>query len=279
MKKSQLTPINVPTPPRHTQIKPRCATCKKFPVCNLRSDYLKTAFLIQEILGDPQDDLELSCCDCTFKGYDLQDPENYLSEIVVIDPTSTEEQPSTLTGTIKAIKYKDESNLQALYDINRYLVVFNLTWSEEFSRFEFSEGHELYYNIVFNLANYDIDTSALVEWRNEMIAKEEENEQKDYINTTFFSAILNCDFYEYDKKLTEEEGWKRMELHWKKYPVLPPYGPYYYHLATYHIEPNKVPELDHKFSPLPLLYPVFIPKPPHPPCPVPPPQRREDLND
>jgi hypothetical protein len=46
MKEMFLTPIHIPEPPPHTQIHPRCFTCKKFPVCNLREDYLKTAFLI-----------------------------------------------------------------------------------------------------------------------------------------------------------------------------------------------------------------------------------------
>ena len=43
MKEYFLTPIEIKEPPRHTQIHPRCYTCKKFPVCNLREDYLKTA--------------------------------------------------------------------------------------------------------------------------------------------------------------------------------------------------------------------------------------------
>lgn len=46
-------PIDLPVPPLHTQVKVPCATCTKFPVCNLREDCLKTAYLIQEILGDP----------------------------------------------------------------------------------------------------------------------------------------------------------------------------------------------------------------------------------
>jgi hypothetical protein len=46
MKERFLTPIKVDEPPRHTQIHPRCFTCKKFPVCRIREDYLKTAELM-----------------------------------------------------------------------------------------------------------------------------------------------------------------------------------------------------------------------------------------
>ena len=47
-------------PPEHTEIRPRCFICKHFPVCNIREDYLKTAKLIQEILGDPCEKYEMS---------------------------------------------------------------------------------------------------------------------------------------------------------------------------------------------------------------------------
>lgn len=280
MKEKFLTPINVPKPPRHTQIKPRCATCKKFPVCNIREDYLKTAFLIQEVLGDPQEDRELRCCDCGFHGYDLENPKSYLADVLSILNPNEKEEP--LNGELQAIKYKDKNNLQALYNVDGYLVVFRITWDEAFERYTISDGTELYYDIEFKPAEYTIEDSALQAWRAEIIAKEEEEEEKekDIINTTFFSAILNCDFYEHDKHLTEKEGWQRMELHWRKMPPPhePPCGPHYHHLATYHIEPREVPMIESKFSPAPVLYPVFIPKPPCPP-PKRPPRRRDDIND
>lgn len=55
-----LTPIKVKTPPYNSKVHwPRCFTCEKFEVCNLRSDYLKTLLLIENILGNPQEDLLL----------------------------------------------------------------------------------------------------------------------------------------------------------------------------------------------------------------------------
>lgn len=56
MKEIFLTPIDVPKPPHHTQIQVRCFTCKHFPVCLIKKDYLKTAVLIEGILGNPQKD-------------------------------------------------------------------------------------------------------------------------------------------------------------------------------------------------------------------------------
>ena len=56
MEKKFLTPINIEPPPCHTQIHPRCFTCNRFETCNIRDDYLKTATLIQQVLGDPQQD-------------------------------------------------------------------------------------------------------------------------------------------------------------------------------------------------------------------------------
>lgn len=278
MKEKFLVPINIPRPPRHTQIKPRCATCKKFPVCNIREDYLKTAFLIQEILGDPQEDRELRCCDCGFYGRDLENPSSYLSDALeVINPDETKEEP--LTGRLQAIKYKNINFLQALYNVNGYSVVFKIFWDKAFERYTISDGLELYYNIKFKPVSYSIDDTALQAWRLEMIEKEEEekSKEKDIINTTFFSAILNCDFYEQDKKLNEKEGWHRMELHWEKIFSKSSCPPIYHHLATYHIEPREVPGINSKFSPIPILYPVFVPKPSYPPAR--PPKRRDDVND
>ena len=58
--KKFLTPIEPDLPPpKHTQLLPRCFICKHFPVCNIREDYLKTAQLIEEVLGAPCESYEL----------------------------------------------------------------------------------------------------------------------------------------------------------------------------------------------------------------------------
>jgi hypothetical protein len=100
--------------------------------------------------------------------------------------------------------------------------------------------------------------SELLVWREDIEKKENQNKELDIINTTHFSAQLNCNFYEQEKGLTEKERIQRLV---KQYPCgIPMRDGRYYHLATYHIEPNKVPYCHSKdnystFSPMP--YPVF----------------------
>lgn len=85
-----LTPIEVETPPYNTKLHwPRCFTCEHFPICtDLRSDYLKTCLLIEEILGNPQEDLLLQKsnpevnCGC-YTGNPIENPETIFPETLV----------------------------------------------------------------------------------------------------------------------------------------------------------------------------------------------------
>ena len=79
---------------------------------------------------------------------------------------------------------------------------------------------------------------------------EEEAKHKEIINTTYFSAMLNCDFYTQSKTPIKS-----------LYPIIDDSQSDLYHLATYHIEPQKVGETKPSIAPVPWLYPVFIPKP------------------
>jgi len=86
--------------------------------------------------------------------------------------------------------------------------------------------------------------------------------RKDVINTTHFSAMLNCDMYEWNKE-TFEEAVERMK---REYPFGIPIdekGHGFYHIATFHIANGKVP-----YSPLIQEKPYFPPKPPKPPKPT-----------
>lgn len=75
-------PINIPEPPKHTQVQIRCLNCSHFPTCNIRSDYMKTAMLIQRILGDPQQDYELSEEDGGFYGIPFPEPTTYFQRLL-----------------------------------------------------------------------------------------------------------------------------------------------------------------------------------------------------
>ena len=258
MDNAYLTPINIPVPPQHTQIKPRCLTCKSFSVCNVREDYLKTATLIENIFGNPQQDYEYREDDGTLFGHDFDDPSAYFPETIVWEEHEAH---------FMAAKYLDKNLVRCMYNIDNYYVLFQIFWLND--KFEITKGREFYYGLEFTLPE-DASTSiceALKEWRRE---KEQEEESKEVINTTFFSAVLNCQFYERDKNLTEKQGYERMRLHC-------PY-PHYHHIATYHCENKPVKPYDTTFSPVPLLYPVFVPAPPRKPKP-PKPHRRDDVNE
>lgn len=276
MKECFLTPIRIPEPPPHTQIHPKCFTCKKFPVCNLREDYLKTALLMQRVLGDPQEDRELGWFDCKcgrlpgFKGYNFHKPLDYFPEEVIVK--DIEEK-----GIYLDAKWRNLDLVQCIYIINGYYVQFDIIWKKPEREFQVSIGREVYYGLPFELSEDSIAelTVGLECWREDMEEKEKENEQYDVINTTYFSANLNCEFYEWEKGLTEEQGIKRMIM---EFPDgIPCKDGTYYHLATFHIEPYKVPMYhpeNGKVAFAPMPYPVFVPKPCAPP--PPPPRRRED---
>lgn len=70
-------------PPEHTQVKLRCATCKKFPICSIRKDYVKTARLIQTILGAPAESYEVPpypICIPDFEGTTIKNWKDYFPE-------------------------------------------------------------------------------------------------------------------------------------------------------------------------------------------------------
>ena len=260
-------PINVPEPPRHTQITPRCLTCTKWEVCNLRSDYMKTAMLIQRVLGDPQQDFELREEDGGFYGHDFPDPSIYFPE--------TFEYDEQTTATFLSAKYVNKNFVRVLYEINRYYYQFVIFWIDS-GKYEMSIGKELYYGLLLKMPNevaQEIEDNLML-WRNDMEEREAAAEEGDLINTTFFSAILNCQFYEFDKKADEKEKVHRMALQCN----YPNNCCHHHHIATFHFENEKVPELSSKFSPVPVLYPVFIPKDKAKKCKPKPPVRREDFN-
>ena len=108
--------------------------------------------------------------------------------------------------------------------------------------------------------NINVIKENLLLWR-EMIL-EKEKQEIDIINTTYFSAQLNCDFYEWEKGLTESEGIRRIIAEYPDGIRLKDGS--YYHLATYHIEPGKIPcyhPQNGKVAFAPFPYPVYCPTP------------------
>lgn len=243
MKRTFLSPLDIKEPPKHTQIEPKCVTCSKMPVCRIREDYLKTASLIEQILGDPQEDRELREWDNSFSGYDFENFKEIFPE--TIEVTSSIIIDNITTNLIN-VRYRDKDNIKLLYDISKYLVVFSLIWKEEDSNYIISDGKEIYYGIPFKIENFEFDSTKLLEWREEQIKKEEESKDIEIINTTYFSAILNCKFYSKDN-ISYNEGVQRLCAQIEEDPSKTDYA----HLSTYHIEPRPVPEIKPTFAPQP----------------------------
>lgn len=233
-----LNPIEVPKPPKHTQVPIACETCVKANVCILTPHYRKTVTLIQNILGDPQLDREL-VPDCGFSGLDFEDLTIFPQEIVL------KKDDVVYTGCLISAKYIDENKVKILYDVDKYLVMLVLKYAESFDKFELISCKELYYGIEYTITEEQLDliTTNLPEWREELIRKEEE-EQGEIINTTYFSAILKCQEYIPNKPARPHHDCEDMP---------------YVHVGTFHKEKAPVNEY-HNYNP-PIAYPVFLREP------------------
>lgn len=209
-----------------------------------------------------------------FKGFNFDNATEYLPKEIT---TSENEKGTFMNG-----KYRGFGEVvQFLYNINDYYVLFQAIWSEEKKTYKLSSGKEIYYGIPYLLTAESIGTiiAGLESFRNKLLQEAENTEDMDVINTTHFSAILNCDAYERDKTLTEQEGMNRMFIN---AGIEPPCrcGDWYYLMGTYHIEPNKVPYYVPPVSSTPLFAPMPYPynvkpkklKKPSPCC------KKEDLD-
>lgn len=248
-----LTPIPPQLPQPNSQVNIRCCHCKHFPVCGMRQDYLKTAFLIEEILGWPQDQYEISC-NCGdnligFKGWRF-DNNN------LIFPKAIKFVDITEMATFEDAKFRNKNTVQFIYKLyNYYILLFNAFWSEEKEEFLIKEGHEIRYNTIVELEEEEKNKikEKLKEWRGEF---KEEDKEFDVVNTTHFSTLLNCDFYEWDKEHEINCGFDRMFLKTKFGDTS--------HLATYHIEDRKIPLYRKRpagFYPMPFPWPQNCCKP------------------
>lgn len=85
-----------------------------------------------------------------------------------------------------------------------YYIDFTAEWKED--HYEVSQGKEVYYNLTYSLtlSSETEIIDGLNRWRADNTKEESSEEVKEVINTTYFSALLNCAFYEQEKELTME---------------------------------------------------------------------------
>jgi hypothetical protein len=238
-------------PPEPTKVQPKCYSCKKFPICSIRKDYLKAASLIENLLGNPNKDLELKWYKSkyfprplpNFEGFDL---ENY-ADYFTFDMAATI-QDKKESGSIKEVKYHNKDFIQFLCDFEDYLAIITAIWNDKTNEYDISEGKEIFYHLKYTLTDETVENFQinLLVWREDMEKKEKDGKELDLINTTYFTAELDCQFYEFNKEKKRPEDY-----------------PHLHHVATYHIEPHKVKEMEQPKE-IPTGFPCVLP-----PYPVP----------
>lgn len=260
MNKLSLNAIEVITPPSHCCMNILCKTCEKKEVCCVKDDYLKTITLIEQILGNPQIDRELLENDEGFTGFNFKDNSIFPQSIKVYKNNNIEEE---IDGFLLSAKWASLDVVKFLYKIENYFVLFIFSWDEQFEKFTNDLGYELYYGIQYIMKNNFIEeiVNILSNWRSKR--KDEENENNiEVINTTFFSASLKCDQYKKNPNTAIRGTFDNLNED-------------YTHILTYHCEPNKIKPYNAPAQQVIPVYPVPVPKGP---CKKPPrpPRRRDD---
>lgn len=249
-------------PPTHTQIQPRCFTCKHFEMCQFKKDYLKTITLVQKDLGCPSFDYEWTNNYITipkFIGFPLMNQDEYF-------PKEIEFNNSDNKGKLWLAKFNGINYVNVVYKVKKYYILIQLKYSKETELYELKSCEEAFYHLEYELSEKSLEEIqlGLVEWREVIInaVAPPPPSPRDIINTTHFSANLNCDLYEWNKKSFEDSVNELMQKYPNGIPIEDD-GKHFYHIATYHVACGPVP-----YSPL------YFPKEEKKKCP---PKRRGDL--
>lgn len=260
----ELFPIPPQTPPKHTQIQPRCFTCQHFKMCAFKKDYLKTITLIQRDLGSPQRDYELSnkyIVIPDFIGFPLMDQDKYFPKEITFEN-------SDQVGKLWLARFNGINYVNVVYKSCKYYILIQLKYNKEEEIYELKSCQEAFYKVDYELSYESLEEiqKGLFEWREIIINARMPlpPPRQDIVNTTHFSANLNCDMYDWNK----EDFDTAIKNLMKKYPNGIPIeegGKTRYHIATFHSEMGQIP-----FSPLYLdekekkETPYFPPPPPKP---------------
>ena len=134
-------------PPPHTKIKPRCFTCRKWPVCNIRQDYLKTLKLMEDVLGSPSENYELIQLP-GFTGRAFLYGNFVMPETVNLSFKNEEKESKFV-----ALKTRDIDNYSFVYDADGYKIIFDATYNQGESAFASEFNQEDLFN-CFDLSNF-----------------------------------------------------------------------------------------------------------------------------
>lgn len=258
-----LVPIPPRVPPKHTQVQPRCFTCEHFEMCAFKQDYLKTITLVQNCLGAPAYDYEWTTKYVTipdFIGLPIIDQDKYFPKEVTFDNSDN-------VGKLFLSKFNGINFVNVVYKDTKYYILIQLKYNSETELYEVKSCEEAFYKVKYELSTKSLEEIqlGLIEWREIIINSPAilPPPKKDIINTTHFSAVLDCDMYAWNKDSFDDAVKKFM----KKYPNGIPIGSdgrALYHIATYHVAEWEVP-----YAPLVYEQPKEKEKPPYvPPQPV-----------
>ena len=270
-----LAPIPPRIPPKHTQVQPRCFTCKHFEMCAYKQDYLKTVTLLQNCLGAPSFDYEQTTRYITipeFVGLPIINEDKYFPKEVKFDNSDD-------VGHLFLSKFNGINFVNVVYKVKKYYILIQLKYNTESELYELKSCKEAFYKVDYELNEKSLEEIqlGLVDWREIIINSPAlpPPPKKDIINTTHFSAVLDCDMYEWNRDSFDDAVKKLL----KKYPNGIPIGPdgrALYHIATYHVAEWEVPYA-------PLFYNEVDKKklvnyiPPQPAKQSKPPKRRGDM--
>lgn len=269
-----LEPLPPHLPPEHTQVQPRCFTCKHFEMCGYKKDYLKTIKLIQNCLGAPQQDYELTdkyIIIPDFVGFPLVNQDKYF-------PHHAKFNNEDHRGHLFLAKFNGINYVNVVYMVKKNYILIQLVYNKDTELYDLKRCAEAFYGVEYELNEKTLEEMqlGLIEWR-ELIVNAQmppPPPRRDIINTTHFSSMLNCDMYEWNKT-SYEDAVKAMI---KKYPYGIPIddcGRALYHIATYHIEKGEVPYAPLFFGEKDKHIQPYIP--PQPMRKTLPPKRRGDM--
>ena len=234
-----LTPVSWQLPPMHTQIRPRCFTCKHFDMCQYKKDYLKTVTVLQRGLGSPTDENYRIAVEVgkipDFKGIVITGAEAYLPEEITFTGTS-------IKGKLFMAKFNGINYVNIVYMYKDYFILLELKYNKTTELYEVESCKEAFYGDTYTITQSSLEDIqlGLVDWRTHIIESKLPEHKLEMINTTHFSASLECDLYDWNRLSFDKSIEKLLNAYPNGIPISDD-DKTLYHIATFHIAQQEIP--------------------------------------
>jgi len=245
-----LTPIaGEPVKPLE-KLQVKCFTCSHYTICNLRLGYLKIAKLIHNMFQPAEQYLIAPL-----------KPFGDFNSGTLVDPELVPETIKKATGEVgrlyQARFFGETDTLKLIYLFNgvEFLMCEYSYINDIVSQLNNQEGNN---ETTMELSSEQNIIAMAIENADEIeIPFELTNSTGEYVNSTYFSAALNCSFYAQVRGITYSEAINKLLA---SYPNgIPMENGEYYNLATY----TYTPEGEGLYNPMagvPVLAPFPLPK-------------------